>query len=251
MLESKTTISTTQSFRLKSLVKQVLRYARHSVKALLGKQNVLVVGDSHAKVFRHWWFDIIFPTKIFQVVSVSGATVSGLKNPNSKTQAFKTISQALAAQNYTKLIVILGEVDTGFVIWYRAQKYNEEVSAMLSQAVERYKNFLAQARAYGEVIVISTPLPTIEDNNTWGEVANLRKDISATQREKTELTLVFNQSIQQYCQAENITYISLDQACLDKNGLVKKELKNPRATDHHYHQLRYAKLISYNLKACL
>ena len=90
-------------------------------KLWLRKDRLLVLGDSHANVFRHWRIRIFLPRTKFQFCIVGGATVSGLDNPNSQTQAIHHFSDALASTSATVIITLLGEVDTGFVIWYRAK----------------------------------------------------------------------------------------------------------------------------------
>src|SRR4051794_28247820 len=99
---------------------------------MFNKRNILVLGDSHAVVFRSKYIKAFLPSYKFHVYSVPGATVSGLDNPNSKTNASNIFNEAI--QNNSQInnvIFLLGEVDTGFVIWYRAQKYASKVEDML------------------------------------------------------------------------------------------------------------------------
>ncbi|MGZ4996491.1 MAG: hypothetical protein ACXV8J_01485 [Methylobacter sp.] len=58
-------------------------------------------------------------------------------------------------RRYGKLM--LGEVDTGFVIWYRAQKYQESAATMMNQAIASYSGFLVELKMRFEVVCISTP----------------------------------------------------------------------------------------------
>src|SRR5687767_9103177 len=95
------------------------------------RERILVLGDSHASVFKHWRFRFHLPRSRFQLCIVGGATVSGLDNPNSKTQAAAHFENALLSSNPTRIITLLGEVDTGFVIWYRAKKYRQPVESLL------------------------------------------------------------------------------------------------------------------------
>lgn len=229
---------------LRKLISRIYRW----ISSLLKDEILLVLGDSHALVFGHWWFKIIFPTKVFNICAVGGATASGLENPNSKTQARKEFERALRTWQYDKrIIVMLGEVDTGFVIWYRAEKYHTSVEKMLNQAITSYGQLLDQASQYGKLIVISTPLPTIEDNNDWGEVANQRRSVKATQLERTALTLRFNQAIERLCSDRGIIFVSLDKESIGSNGLVRTCLKNKNPLDHHYDPFRYALLLSGKL----
>lgn len=215
-------------------------------------REVLVLGDSHAQVFRYRRLRRAIPGVFFDVVSVGGATASGLANPNSKTQAYPLFRRALASSRAKVAVVVLGEVDTGFVIWYRAQKYQEPVAAMLEAAVINYARFLAELQERGmQVMVISTPLPTIRDDNDWGEVANQRREVRVPLRERTELTLEFNRRMREVCQQAGLTYIDLDQASLGPDGVVAAWLLNSNPRDHHYDHQAYARLLIDPLAALL
>jgi hypothetical protein len=206
-------------------------------------REILVLGDSHTPVFNHPLFNEKFPHISFNVLTVIGATASGLENPNSKTQAYPIFREALSKTTAKKVIVMLGEVDTGFVIWYRAQKYRESVAAMRDKAIVSYGNFLSELKAGFEVICVSTPLPTIQDGNDWGDIANARREVTASLRERTALTLVFNDAMQRFCLQNGIDYLMLDRQSLGDGGVVKAELLNSDRNNHHYDQNRYADLL--------
>ncbi|HXZ89982.1 MAG TPA: hypothetical protein VEG61_02870 [Candidatus Dormibacteraeota bacterium] len=84
---------------------------------------------------------------------------------------------------------MLGEVDTGFVIWYRARKYKVKVSEMFDQALENYVRFLSGISKKGKrIIVINTPL-------LRSKMTMLRDVANCTQKERTQLTLRFNNRV--------------------------------------------------------
>jgi hypothetical protein len=206
-------------------------------------REILVLGDSHTPVFNHPSFKEGFPDLFFNVLTVIGATASGLENPNSTTQAYPIFRKAVMETAAKQVIVMLGEVDTGFVIWYRAQKYQESVVAMMGKAISSYSKFLAELSVGFKVVCISTPLPTIQDDNDWGDIANARREVDATQVERTALTLAFNRAIQQFCAQNDICYIMLDGESLGEGGVVKTDLLNSDRSNHHYDQDRYAELL--------
>lgn len=210
-----------------------------------------MLGDSHVLVYGGPQFlTRMFHCK-FDVVSVGGATASGLDNPNSKTNAYDIFSQKIDESVHDSIIICLGEVDTGFVIWFRAKKYEEEVDAMLSRAVDNYTKLISKCQKKANTIVVSTPLPTIEDDNNWGEVANLRKEINVSQQERTELTLKFNRLIKDYCNAKGITYVDVDEESLGADGLVNNSLLNQDNNDHHYAEAPYSNLLIKHLKQAI
>ena len=208
-----------------------------------GDREILVLGDSHVFAFRRMPMLSGLPGEFFFVVPVEGATASGLDNPQSLTQAGAIFEQELAASTAAHAVLNLGEVDTGFVIWYRAQKYGAAVEDMLEQAVSRYQALIARVAQRMPVTLVSAPLPTIRDGQSWGKVANLRSSITATQRERTELTLRFNQRMQGWCQQQGHGYLSLDAASLGPDGCVSSLLLNVDPHDHHYDRKAYRALI--------
>jgi hypothetical protein len=207
-------------------------------------EEILVLGDSHTSVFRHRDVRCAFPKSFFHVINVGGATASGLPNPNSKSQAAQQFAEALAETTARRIIVMLGEVDTGFIIWSRAAKYGEAVEQVMAQAITNYTGFLADVRSRADsLLCISTPLPTIPDGTAWGDVATARKEITATQRDRTLLTLRFNAQVQAFCECHDIGFINLDPESLGSDGLVKPDLLNPDPHDHHYSPQAYSKIL--------
>jgi hypothetical protein len=206
-------------------------------------REILVLGDSHTPIFNHPLFKEKFPNLFFNVLTVIGATASGLENPNSTTQAYPVFREAISQTSAKQIIVMLGEVDTGFVIWYRAQKYQESVAAMMDKAVASYSRFLAELNRNFEVVCISAPLPTIQDGNDWGDIANARREVTASQVERTALTLEFNRIMQGFCMQNDIRYVMLDSLSLGDEGIVKAELLNSNCNDHHYDPEQYSRLL--------
>ena len=214
-------------------------------------KELLVIGDSHVRILSTNRVRFAFPFYYIKRVAVGGATVSGLENPNSKTQAFDIFMKAIRESNAKKIVVILGEVDTGFVIWYRAEKYQTNVSFIFDEAVKKYQKFLLLLSEDHEVICVSTPLPTIIDGQEWGPVADARKEVKATQLERTNLTLSFNKEMKEFCENNKITYVDLDSQSLGDNGLVDNRLLRKDPYDHHYDPTAYSKLIISGLRGKL
>jgi hypothetical protein len=206
------------------------------------------LGDSHAGIFSNKKFNNVFKRKFFNVISVGGATVSGLENPNAATQAIPIFNSNIKKSRAKIVIVLLGEVDTGFVIWYRAEKYKTSVAKMLDMAVQNYMRFLHELSMRFRVICVSTPLPTIRDGQNWGEIANARKDVQATLKQRTDLTIYFNEIIEKFCKNKNIKFIALDNKSLGRDGIVKPELLNTNPKDHHYNPETYSELLIQELK---
>lgn len=228
-------------------IKKIFYWLRSQFSTNRHVRSILVLGDSHAAIFNHQTFYRRFRGTNFEIKAIGGATASGLDNPNSKTQAYKIFRNAIRETHAEIVIVLLGEVDTGFVIWYRANKYQESIYTMLERAVLTFSNFMTSISENKRVICISAPLPTIPDGVFWGDIANLRREVTASQKERTELTLLFNKKIQSFCRSVGIEYVSLDNQSLDDNRLVKNNLLNHNNADHHYNPDYYSLLLADEL----
>ena len=69
---------------------------------VLNKKKVLVLGDSHTAIFSHNSLKQFFePKYLLLVQTVGGATISGLSNPNSQTQALPIFTKSRCNYNPT------------------------------------------------------------------------------------------------------------------------------------------------------
>ena len=60
-----------------------------------GREEVLILGDSHARVFEDPRMWLRLPRYFLSVVAVDGATAYGLRNRNSKTKALPRFERAI------------------------------------------------------------------------------------------------------------------------------------------------------------
>jgi hypothetical protein len=216
------------------------------------KQNILVLGDSHALVFQSGQFPLNFPKYNWEVQAIIGATISGLENPNAITQAMPKFKERLNKGGFDRLIIQMGEVDIGFVMWFKSQKYNEPVEGFFELCVSKYQEFLLILLTYcNDIFVVSTPLPTIKDDESLGKVANQRNSIKVSQKERTKFTLAFNQRIKDMSSILGVVYLDLDSASLEDNGLVAEKLINSNKSDHHYCKFAYSKMLVSELRDLL
>ena len=214
--------------------------------------KVICIGDSHTSVFDYINYNVWFSGFFFKTKIVHGATASGIQNPNSTTQAriqFDEFIDSISMKN-NFLIIQLGEVDCGFVIWYRAQKLNISVEKQLDETVTNYQKFVLTIKEkVKNCIVMSAVLPTIQDGQDFGEVANKRKEVRATLKERTKLTRSFNQMMKDFCKKNNISFLDLDHHLIDmETGMVKKIFLNEDPLDHHLSEKIFAPLIVKELK---
>lgn len=194
------------------------------------------LGDSHVSSYEYVSRSKSLESTLFRFCVVQGATATGLPNPASQTMAgpiFQEYLKKVPLSDY--VLTCLGEVDCGFVIWYRSRKYGERVEEQFEKAINNYTAMIVRMIAEGrKVIVSSTPLPTIKDGQDWGEVASLRREVQATLKERTNLTISFNNKMMAFCSERNLSYINMQSFMLNKEtGLIDDRFVNPNIFDHH------------------
>lgn len=240
---------------MRKKIKWVFLYPIRSVQQIFKfffENEIYVLGDSHCDVFNYLNRENNLNTK-FKVNMVPGATALGLVNPNSATNALNIFRESLKSiKKRKKLIFLLGEVDTNFLIWYRHEKYLIPIKEETDRSLNNYIDFLKECISIGfkKIYVLSVPLPTIFDEQNWGEIANKRKEVKATQRERTDLTLKYNESLEEKVKVLKVSYISLDKILYNtKTGIIKNEFLNKNPLNHHLENSKYAVVLKQAMKA--
>lgn len=197
------------------------------------------IGDSHVHYIEKSFNLGLFGGQRAKFLSVGGATASGLRfDRTSQTGALEKFLAVLQPFDMGILPVFqMGEIDCGFIIWYRADKYGETVSAQMQRALDTYVGFLRLVRDAGyrdRMLVTSAVLPTVLDGQLEGEVAHARSVVKASLVDRTELTLEYNDRLAQMLAAEGIVYADIARRFLDDaTGLIDPIYRNPDPLDHH------------------
>lgn len=168
----------------------------------------------------------------------SGATASGLQNTNSFTQAAEKFkSFIIKYPKNSEIIIQLGEVDCGILIWLKSHQLNITPETQMYISLESYNNFLMELieLGYRNIILTSATLPTINDEDSIGEIISIRRQkVRATFRERTDLTLKFNQGLRDIATNINLKYIDASEFFLDVNtSLCDTKFRNKDKADHH------------------
>jgi hypothetical protein len=207
-------------------------------------KHLIALGDSHLEALK-FAADLNIlnvGSSLFSIVP--GATVVGLRNPNSLTNAVNVFKESLASQSRDSHVLLhLGEVDCGFVMWWRAVKNGESIEAQVKESLFAYREFLNDVLKMGftKVCVTGASLPTIRDGVDMSEVANKRGEIAISLQERTNLTLRYNRSLAEMAANLGFGYFDVGNATLDRSsGVVHDFFRNPDPTDHHLDRSKVA-----------
>ena len=202
------------------------------------KKNILVFGDSHSRVFKYC--NAISNKFNFNVNIISGATAQGAVNPNNKSHSLKIIRNQLKNINrddYDYVMIMLGEVDCGFVIWYRAEKHNISIDDQLNTSVTNLFKFVNDELYMfnqNNIIILGANLPTIKDNTNKNFLSGARSEVNATILERTQITIKYNALLSHNCKSKKYNYIDIVNETINKRtNIIKDKFLNNDPYDHH------------------
>lgn len=199
--------------------------------------RLLALGDSHLEALEFAANLGLLNASSYAFMIVPGATAVGLRNPHALTNAVHIFKGALADESReSHILVHLGEVDCGFVIWWRAKKYGESVESQFGASIAAYEEFLCEVAAMGfrKLGIVGASLPTIRDGTCFGEVANKRSEVDVGIRERTDLTFSYNEELRLLAKRSGFEYLDINDAVLDRNNrLVHDFFRNQDPADHH------------------
>jgi len=206
--------------------------------------NILFFGDSHTELYIKKGANKIQNEIKFDVCSVRGATAQGSVNPNSKTKALSTYLETLERKknnNYDYFGIMLGEVDCGFVIWYRAKKYNETIQEQIMLAVNNLEEFLKKdvekLFPKNKIVVVGATFPTIKDNTDKRFLNGERKNVDASLKERIDCTFEYNKQLAIMAKKNNYLYFDISDETFDQeNYCVFPQFLNKKLYDHHFNR---------------
>lgn len=227
-------------------IKGRARLWKFDQRVLTLRPHLLAIGDSHVRVVSR---AAALPDlrATVSLCMVPAATAQGLHNPNSRTNALEIFEKRCSkARTWQSLVFLLGEVDCGFVIWYRAEKYAISIESQVQRSLDAYASLLARQVHRGfRTLVLSVPLPTIQDGQAWSKVANARREVTARQVDRTALTLEYNSRLELACSKIGATFLDVTTPTLDpKAGVLRSEYYNRDPLNHHLHPRRHAELVA-------
>jgi hypothetical protein len=227
---------------LRTFVKKVLFRFRGLFK--IGKK-FYVFGDSHTEVFTY--INSIKKEEFFKIVRVEGATALGMVNPNSKTNALEIFNLEIAKiPKRSRLIFLLGEVDVGFLLWYRSIKMNCDIRIEMEKSISNYIAFLLKLKLAGfrRVYVMSPSPPCILDDFIQIQNNKLRREIEISLVERIRLATDYNRTLKERVTALGFGFLDVLPSMIDdQTKEVKSEFLRLDKKDHHLESSTYAKLV--------
>ena len=216
--------------------------------------KILCCGDSHTDIFNYCRKKT--NDYIFDICIVGGATAQGAVNPNSKTDALNIFLRKIKNTDADKILIMLGEVDCGFVIWVRSKRYNISVDDQINCSINNlftFINNIIATKKYTnkDIIVCGSVLPTIKDSTNKRILNGARCEVDISQFERSKKTLEYNNLLKKKCDTYGYNYIEITDSTIGDDGIVKNEFLNINPADHHLDNEKTYKLWLSELKNIL
>jgi hypothetical protein len=144
----------------------------------------------------------------------------------------------------------LGEVDCGFVIWHRKDKYNIEIDDQLKITTDNLFNFIKlEMQPYfkcSQIIINGSVLPSIKDNTNKKYLCGARSEVTSSQLDRTMLTIKYNNILKYNSSINGYNYVDITKCILDnETNVVNDFFLNKNIYDHHLDNEN-----TYNLWLC-
>lgn len=206
----------------------------------------IFIGDSHILCFEH--------TKE-PMIEISGSSIHGLINPNSKSGARNSILTKISTEQYKNIVFMFGKVDLEWVYPYKKTlNPNFDINEWIHTVTREYKQFLSDIRDINSnITVLGIHPPSLDTGNMIKRINSqhsincvCKQDETTTQipqitelqtlEERTQNVVVFNNLTQQICRELDITYLVPPNDLFGNNGLVHPYMM--QYGDHHLHRIR-------------
>lgn len=211
-------------------------------------ERIKVLGDSHIQAFDVYSGDLYkFDTSI-----VHGATARGAINPNTKTNALNIFKEHLKKDKADRIIICLGEVDCGYLIWYK-HKFDgldpiEQMEESLNRLYAFVKAEVLPLYKPSQIVLMGSIPPTIKDNTDKRYLAGARSKVDTPLKDRIELTNLYNKRMKEICNSEGWKCIDVTNEIVEANGIdIKEHYLNANPFDHHLNPKSHLELILEHL----
>jgi hypothetical protein len=168
-----------------------------------------VVGDSHTWAFPR--------DENMRVVEFGGATAYNLDNPDSTTQSYSKLMEAVngLASDET-LILVFGEIDCRGHIFDQHVKQNKSISELINLTIEHYGNVLKDLKDRGiKFIVYGIPPANHQGDIGW--------DNCTPVEERAKIYREFNTKLRSFCEKRGYKYLDIYSRTVNSEGFIKDE----------------------------
>ena len=174
---------------------------------------IYVVGDSHTAIFKN--------DPAFKVVEIAG-TAHNLVNVKSTSNSNQKLQQVIDSidKKCDLVMLVFGETDCRFHIYYQAQKRGVSISDIINETVFHYGLALHWLRGSGVIPIVLGISPP-------GTYNRFEYDMPGKPYASPEILAKiyseFNTKMKLFCNMRAFAYIDIYSKTVDDKGFLKKE----------------------------
>lgn len=195
-------------------------------------EKIMVIGDSHTEVFEGY----IGKDYIFEQVRCHGATARGAISPITKTDSLKIFRNGLATKEANRVIIELGEVDCGYLLWMKNKQTGEPLLDLMNESIDRLIKFVEEEvyQYFGpeDVIMMSVIPPIVEDMTDKRFLDGNRGGVNPSLAERRSLTRMWNKRLARECSARGWKNLNINPKITTGEEVIQ-QFRNPNPWDHH------------------
>jgi hypothetical protein len=190
------------------------------------KKKFYCIGDSHASFFSG--LDAILPLspetknrysffEAYRLGAILAYNIAFYNTSSKGREKFEELLMTKIPKNAT-LILVFGEIDCRVHIVKQAKLMNTSIDEIAKNVVKRYSIFINHLKNQGFKIIVWAVVPTSSCDTQNKEYPN-----NGSLLERTQATLIFNNSLEEYCIKEGIRFLSIYKYIVDKDGVMLKK----------------------------
>lgn len=189
---------------------------------------IYVAGDSHQHPFEN--------NPLFTLKPIGAATAHNINKPKSTNDTYNKLMATVNIMDKEKdtIIIICGEIDCRFHIYYQFKKRGESMSIaqIIGETIQNYAEVMTQLENMKIKFVICSTVPlgwTYEPYLTqYGATYYMGQFLGAYKEMPTpetyyEIYRLFNDKLKNYCRSKGYLYLDVYAKFLGSDGHMQKE----------------------------
>ena len=197
---------------------------------------IICLGDSHSSVFSKEERIISqWPEKEFRLLSkfkpvrIGPATAYNL---NKKITLLNSVLNRTFYFRNSFVLFCFGEVDIRAHIINQSELQKRDVELVIKECVDRYISTVVDVKPIRKIRKsIFSPIAS------WSEEKPYNGPSFGTNIERNNITMIFNRYLEKKCLENNITFISIFEEMLNKDGTTNADFLDDYGTGIHLNQL--------------
>lgn len=219
------------------LRKSARKLWKRRINRLTGGRRILVIGDSHGGVFEYCFDHDLLAPHLVNCEIVAGATAYGLNNDRSATGAWQKFAAALERfSRFDVVVIVLGECDCSYALWKKSETMQVPPADLIPrslQGIRRLVGRVAKSPFVHRIVLVGASLPSIEDGVAATQENPLRREIAASQKDRTDLVVEFNRRLAALAAELGVGYFDLTEQTMNPQSRLLDRRYAAGIDDHH------------------